>query len=209
MDLASIIALVSQHNVDPTTAPECSVDPEVTETVIGRNLPKPVRGKIPATTAHTGEQAAPIHHSTAPKTVERKIDKLDAKGFMGAMRKAKSRDESIVAICGYTGLTWNEVSSDFGNQDREARAAAMREIRAAQGIKVVVGPTREEKRNAERSMLGFVHGMPVPQQRLVLDLRARAQSAAEARDKATTDQERALHQQVLDAANKALAELGF
>ena len=208
MDLANIIALVSQHNVDPTTAPECSVDPEVTETVIGRNLPKPVRGKIPAT-AHTGEQAAPIHHSTAPKTVERFIDKLDAKGFMVAMRKAKTRDESIVAICGYTGLTWNVVSGDFGNQDREARAAAMREIRAAQGIKVIPGPSKEEKRSAERSMLGFVHGMPVPQQRLVLDLRARAQSAAEARDKATTDQERSMHQTVLDAANKALAELGF
>jgi hypothetical protein len=215
MDLANIIALVSQHNADPSTAPDIDDSPEVVETVIGRNLPRAKRGMsaadvvkaVTSTSTGDGSQSAPIHSGPKPVVVAQpETPKLDAKAFILAIRKAKTRDDSIAAIVGYTGLAWHVVSCDFGNQDREARAKASREL---SGKPIVLGPSREERKAAERSMTGFIHGMPVPQQRIVLDLRARAQSAAEARDKATTDQDRAMHQAVLTAANKALAELGF
>ena len=208
MSLANIISFVSIANVDPTTTPDHDDAPELTETVLGRNLPKPVRGKIPTITASeptTGEQAAPIHHGPKPVIVRPTFDKLDARGFLLACRKTKTRDEGIAAIVAYTGLDWNTVASNFGTQDQEARAKAQRELRGG----VAPGPTREEKRSAERSMSGFIAGLPVPQQRLVLDLRARAISAAESRDKATTPKERADFQDLLDKTNAALKELGF
>lgn len=224
MSLAAIISLVSQHNVDPTTTPDHDDSPEIVETVIGRNLPKPVRGKIPT---ETGEQAAPIHNKPAVfGMVMPERNTLDAKGFLLACRDAGKRSFEVVdqatgevrhvvkrddrevrgdlikAIHAYIGY---DTSRDFGPQDQEARAKAQRELRGG----VVPGPTREEKRSAERSMTGFVKGMPAPQQRLVRDLQARAVSLAESRDKATSSLERGQFQVLLDSTNAALKELGF
>lgn len=228
MSLANIIALVSQHNVDPTTTPDHDDSPEIVETVIGRNLPKPVRGKIPT---DTGEQAAPIHSNNEGKAMVHGLtmperNTLDAKAFLLACRDAgkrsfesvdqatgevrrvikvdqtKVRDDLICAIHAYCGY---DNRRDFGSQDAEARAKAQRELRGG----VVPGPTREEKRSAERSMTGFVKGMPAPQQRMVRDLQARAVSLAESRDKAATALERGQFQVLLDSTNAALKELGF
>lgn len=219
MSLANIIALVSQHNVDPTTTPDHDDSPEIVETVIGRNLPKPVRGKIPT---DTGEQAAPIHSNNEGKAMVHGLTmpekgSLDAKGYLLAVRnagkrpndkgalvfdKAHERNDLICAIHAYVGY---DNRRDFGTQDSEARAKAQRELRGG----VTPGPTREEKRSAERSMTGFVKGMPAPQQRMVRDLQARAVSLAESRDKATTALERGQFQVLLNECNKALAELGF
>lgn len=224
MSLAAIISLVSQHNVDPTTTPDHDDSPEIVETVIGRNLPKPVRGKIPT---ETGEQAAPIHNKPAVfGMVMPERNTLDAKAFLLACRDAgkrsfetvdqatgevrrvvkvdqsKVREDLICAIHAYCGF---DQTRDFGPQDQEARAKAQRELRGG----VVPGPTREEKRSAERSMTGFVAGMPAPQQRLVRDLQARAVSLAESRDKATSALERGQFQTLLNATNAALKELGF
>ena len=206
MSLANIIALVSQHNVDPTTTPDIDDSPAIVETVIGRNLPKPVRGKKQA--VETGEVAAPIHSTSQAPSMALQVEvvKLDARAFFKALSKSKTRDESIAAIAGYTGLSLQAVSADFGNADREARAAAQRELR---GAPVTTGPSREEIRAAHRSAAGFVAGMPAPQQRLVRDLRARAISLAESRDKATTAMERGQFQVLLDSTNAALKELGF
>jgi hypothetical protein len=225
MDLANIIALVTSAHIDPTTAPEVNVEPEVTETVIGRNLPKPVRGKIP-TTNETGEQAAPIHAKPAVFGVAMpERNTLDAKGFLLACRDAgkrsfekvnevtgevhtivkrdegKVREDIIKAIHAYVGY---DTSRDFGSQDNEARAKANRE---ASGRVVVAGPTREEQRSAARSMAGYVKGMPLPAQKLLANLRARGQAAAEAMIDAKSPEEKATHAAVLVQIRKAIAEL--
>lgn len=189
MDLAHIIALVSQHNADPTTSSEVNVDPEVVETVIGRNLPKPVRGK-----------PAPIHVTTAPTS---KMPTLDARGFFKALRHAKSRDEIIAAIVDYTGHERSTVAANFGTHDQEARAKAQRELRGG----VTPGPSREEKRSAERSMSGFTAGMPQPAQKLLANLKAREQAAVEAMIDAKTEQDRAMHGAVLAQIRAAIAQL--
>lgn len=225
MDLANIIALVSSAHIDPSTAPEINVEPEVTETVIGRNLPSKKQAKAEA--AAKGEVKAPIHAKPAVFGVAMpERNTLDAKGFLLACRDAgkrsfesvdqatgevrrvikvdqtKVRDDLICAIHAYCGY---DNRRDFGSQDAEARAKAQRELRGG----VVPGPTREEKRSAERSMTGFVKGMPAPQQRMVRDLQARAVSLAESRDKAATALERGQFQVLLDSTNAALKELGF
>lgn len=191
MSLANLIALVSSVNVDPNTASEINDGPEIVETVIGRNLPKPVRGK---------KVPAPIHNQVAAQVVT-----IDANTFMSKMRKARDRNEQIQAIMEYTGKDRTTVSSNFGTFDQESRARAMREIRGVN----TAGPSRAEQRQAERSAAGFVAGMPKPQQRIVLDLQARAVSLAESRDNAKTDAERAQYQTLLNATNEALSQMGF
>lgn len=224
MDLANIIALVTSAHIDPTTAPEVNVDPEVTETVIGRNLPKPVRGKKQA--SEQGAVAAPIHAKPAVFGVAMpERNTLDAKGFLLACRDAgkrsfettnevtgevttvvkrdesKVREDLIRAIHAYVGY---DQGRDFGSQDAAARAKANRE---ASGRVVVAGPTREEQRAASRSMSGFVAGMPLPAQKLLANLRAREQTAAEAMIDASTPEEKAQHAAVLTQIRKAIAEL--
>jgi len=212
MDLANIIALVSSAHVDPTTAPEVNVDPEVTETVIGRNLPKPERGSK----KQASNQAAPIHSkASAPGVALNTGDKLDAKSFILAMRNAgkrwvegkgqvfdknHERNDQIQAIASYTGY---DNARDFGSQQQAAMAQAQRELRGG----VTPGPTREEKRAAERSMSGYVAGMPLPAQKLLANLRAREQAAAEAMIDAKTPEEKAAHKQLLDTIRKAIDEL--
>jgi hypothetical protein len=223
MSLANIIALVTSAHIDPNTAPEVNVDPEVTETVIGRNLPKPVRGKKQV--SETGEQAAPIHGKPAVFGVAMpERNTLDAKSFLLACRDAgkrsfektndvtgevytlvkvdqsKVREDLICAIHAYIGY---DTARDFGPQDIEARTKAQRELRGG----VVPGPTREEKRAAERSMSGFVAGMPLPSRKLLANLRAREQSAAEAMIDAKTSEEKASHAAVLTQIRQAIAEL--
>ena len=224
MDLANIIALVTSAHIDPSTAPEVNVDPEVTETVIGRNLPKPVRGKKQA--VESGAVAAPIQAKPAVFGVAMpERNTLDAKSFLLACRDAgkrsfekvnevtgevhtvvkvdssKVREDLIKAIHAYCGY---DTSRDFGSQDTAARAKANRE--ASKRV-VVAGPTREEQRAASRSMAGYVKGMPLPAQKLLANLRAREQSAAEAMIDAKTPEEKAAHAKVLETIRTAIAEL--
>jgi hypothetical protein len=113
---------------------------------------------------------------------------------------SKVRDDIIKAIHAYCGY---DVSRDFGSQDIEARAKAQRELRGG----VVPGPSREEQRSAARSMAGYVKGMPLPAQKLLANLRAREQAAAEAMIDATSDADKATHQAMLVTIRKAIAEL--
>lgn len=204
MDLANLIALVSAANVDPSSAPEINVEPEVTETLIGRNLPKVGRGKKLA--AVLAAVTAPIHSTAqAPSvtTTAAPVEKLDARAFFKALSKAKTREENIAAIAGYTGQTALVIGADFGNADREARAAAQRELRGTP----VAGPSREEIRAAHRSAAGFVAGMPAPAQKLLANLVAREKAAVNAMIDAKSPEEKAAHAKVLETIRTAIAEL--
>lgn len=214
MDLANIIALVSQHNADPTTSPEVE-EQVVIETVIGRNIPKAPRGSKAHAKDASGAVAAPIHDG--PKVFGVTLPErntLDAKGFLLAARnagkrfkengapffdKAQERNDLICAIHAYVGY---DNRRDFGSQDVEARAKAQRELRG-----VAPGPTREEKRSVERTLSGFVAGMPQPAQKLLANLRAREQAAVEAMIDAKTEQDRATHAAVLEQIRAAIAQL--
>lgn len=224
MDLANIIALVSSAHIDPNTSSEVNVDPEVTETVIGRNLPSKKQAKAEA--ARKGEVKAPIHDKPAVFGVAMpERNTLDAKGFLLACRDAgkrsfekvnevtgevhtivkrdegKVREDIIKAIHAYIGY---DTSRDFGSQDTEARTRANRE---ASGRVVVASPDRNEVRAAHRSVAGYVHGMPLPAQKLLANLRAREQAAAEAMIDAKTPEEKAAHKAMLDTIRKAIAEM--
>lgn len=224
MDLANIIALVSSAHIDPNTSSEVNVEPEVTETVIGRNLPSKKQAKAEA--AAKGEVKAPIHAKPAVFGVAMpERNTLDAKGFLLACRDAgkrsfekvnevtgevhtivkrdegKVREDIIKAIHAYIGY---DTSRDFGSQDTEARTRANRE---ASGRVVVAGPDRNEVRAAHRSVAGYVHGMPLPAQKLLANLRAREQAAAEAMIDAKTPEEKAAHKAMLDTIRKAIAEM--
>ena len=224
MDLANIIALVTSAHIDPTTAPEVNVDPEVTTTVIGRNMPKAPRGKKQA--VESGAVAAPIHAKPAVFGVAMpERNTLDAKGFLLACRDAgkrsfekvnevtgevhtvvkrdegKVREDLIKAIHAYIGY---DTSRDFGSQDIEARTKANRE---ASGRIVTAGLDRSEVKAANRSLAGYIHGMPKPSQVLLANLRAREQAAAEAMIDAKTEAEKATHKAMLVTIRKAIDEL--
>lgn len=220
MDLSAIIALVSSHNADPSTTPDHD------EPTVGF-LVRSTEPKASKPRASSGEQAAPIHdRPTIFGMVLPEKNTLDAKGFLLACRDAgkrsvekvnettgevirsvkfdqsKVREDLICAIHAYVGY---DNRRDFGSQDVEARAKAQRELRGG----VVPGPTREEKRAAERSLSGFVAGMPTPAHRILLNLQAREQAAADAMLAAKTDAERKAQRQVLDQIQAAIAQLGF
>lgn len=187
MDLANIIALVSSHNADPTTTPDI-IEEEITHTVVKRG-------------AIVEKVAAPIQGAPAPKVMALpQTGTLDAQGFMKAARSAKGRNEMIAAIAAYCGYSH---SGNFGTQEQEARAKAMREIRGVN----TAGPSRAEQRAAARSVAGFVHGMPDPSQRILANLRARETAAVEAMLSAKSDSEKAAHKVVLDQIQKAIDEM--
>lgn len=213
MSLASIIALVSSANVDPSAMPDHD-EVETVSTVIGRNAP--AKGKKSAIVAK-GEQKAPIHDG--PKvfgvTMPTK-GTINARDFLKAMLNAgrrtdehgmrftdpqEVRNDKIQAIAAFVGY---DTRRDFGGQEIDATASAQREIR---GYKAT-GPTREEQRAASRTLSGFVAGMPQPSQRLLLNLQAREQSTVAAMLAAETDKARNEAKAMLVQIQAAIAELG-
>lgn len=177
MSLASIIALVSTVNADPSARAdhEEPADPQ--------------------------EQARPIHNPTPMKgmTLPEK-GTLDARGFILAVRKAKDRQETIQAIAAYCGYRLN---GDFGSQDQAARAQAQRELRGERPL----GPSRQEQRQANRSAVGFVAGMPKPAQRILLNLQARERAAAAAMLDAKTEAEKEQYRSLLGQIQTAINEM--
>lgn len=223
MSLAALVSLIASANVDPSTASEIEVAPEVTETVIGRNMPRKERASKKEV---KGAVAAPIQHKPAVfGVVMPDRNTLDAKSFLLACREAgkrtftttnevtgevtsvvkrdetKVREDIIKAIHAYCGY---DVGRDFGSQDTAARAQAGREL---SNKPIVVGPSREEVKAANRSLAGYIHGMPSPARVLLSNLRAREQAAAEAMIDAKTDEERATHKVMLDQIRTAIGEL--
>jgi hypothetical protein len=92
----------------------------------------------------------------------------DAKGFIVALRKAKSRDEQIAVIAGYRGY---DPKLDFGSNEYRAKSQALRELRP------------EPKAPASgviATVKGYVAGMPNDHAKRVKDLLARERLAADA-----------------------------
>lgn len=160
-------------------------------------------------------KAAVASHSLAPKTeavanvrILPTVGTLEAKGFMVAMRRAKSRDESIFAIAAYMG--YND-AQDFGSQELAARTKAVREIKGTP----VGGMSLDEKRAASRSVTGFVAGLPDNTKREVENLLARETTSAdsliqhekEAADASRTTEERFLSKGLADFERDRLAHI--
>jgi hypothetical protein len=185
MSLANVIALVSSINADPSATPDHDEE-KVTTTVVKRG-------------AIVEKVEAPIHNPTPAKGVSLpEKGTYDAKSFILACRKARTRDELMQAIAGYCGY---DNRRDFGSQEQTARAKAQRELRGAPKTTANVAPSR--------SLAGFVAGMPQPSHRILLNLQARERATVDAMIAAQTEEERAQHRAMLDTIQKTIAELGF
>lgn len=199
MSLANLIALVSSVNADPTTTPDIIEEETHIISVVRNAAPKSSKvSKAP-------KASAPIQDPNAGKSMTPGLalpdrNTLDAKSFLLTVRRAKDRNEVIQAIHAYCGYN---PSGNFGTQEQEARAKAQREIRGVN----TAGPSLAEKRQANRSVAGYVAGMPDPSQRILSNLRARETAAVEAMISAKTEEERAAHKVVLSQVQQAIDEL--
>lgn len=100
---------------------------------------------------------------------------IGARAFLMMMNHAKSRDEKIVAIASFIGY---QTGGDFATQEMGAMAKAKGEISPVKAT----GPSLAETRSAQRSVAGYVAGMPDALRRTVLDLNGRIQLALDARN---------------------------
>jgi hypothetical protein len=101
------------------------------------------------------------------------IGSLGAHGFVVMMRKARDRQEKILAMqafCGY------DPKGDYGSQEMAAMMGAKRELSPIDAS----GPSLAEERSAKRNALGFIKGMPDNQKKMVQDLLAREKLATDA-----------------------------
>jgi hypothetical protein len=145
-------------------------------------MPETVTAKVTATVSKPRAKSAPVEvvnvpsTNTAPAPVVVALPakgSLDAKGFILASRKAKSRDEVIHAIAAFVGY---DSKRDFGSQEMSAKLLAQREL---SGKPVVAAPF---KRSIIPSTAGYVAGMPDHNRRALNDLLGRERLAAETRD---------------------------
>jgi len=143
-------------------------------------------------TQHAAEQAAiapPVIITRGARVTEvaqPAVVKLDAKGFLVAMRNAgrrqnqegrwftnpsKVREDSIAAIHAYVGY---DRAGNFGPQELAARTKANRELTG----RPFQGPSLAETKAAHRSAAGFVAGVPDSDAKGIQDLLAREVLAA-------------------------------
>jgi hypothetical protein len=121
-----------------------------------------------------GSQAAPINPSgngAKPQVVSIELPPKgthDAEGFILAMRKAKTRNESIQAIAGFVGYN---LTDNFGTQELRAMSAAKLAMRP-----IVAG----KDRTVRETVKGYIAGMPDHQSKHLANLLARERAAAEA-----------------------------
>lgn len=101
------------------------------------------------------------------------IGSLGAHGFVTMMRKARDRQEKILAMQAFCGF---DPRGDYGSQEMTAMMAAKRELSPVDAS----GPSHAEQRSAARSAQGFVRGMPDNQKKIVQDLLAREKLATDA-----------------------------
>jgi hypothetical protein len=100
---------------------------------------------------------------------------IGAKAFIMMMNRAKSRDEKVAAIAAYIGY---DGRLDYASQEMAAHAKAKGEIRPVDAS----GPSRAERQTAQRSVKGYVAGMPDGTRKLVHDLMGRLQLALDTRN---------------------------
>lgn len=98
---------------------------------------------------------------------------LGAKGFLIAMRDARSRDEKILAIAAYCGF---DNRGDYGAQELAATSRAKRELKP---IAVKPGEAPYSRNGGRVDGVGYVAGKPDSIQALIGNLEARERLAAE------------------------------
>lgn len=84
----------------------------------------------------------------------------DAKGFIIALRQAKTRDEQIACIAGFRGY---DAKKDFGSNEYLAKSQALRELHPSSNA-----PDSSVRISA--SIRGYVAGMPNEHAKRVMDL---------------------------------------
>lgn len=140
-------------------------------------------------------QGSTVTKDVAPTVVAPFFPKLDAKGFLSAMRGAKTREERIAILEAYNGYNHAE---NYGSQLLVAEMKAKRELRGAP----LGGIDREEQRAAYRSATGFVAGLPDNAKRRLDNLLAQEKKHAEdliQHDKDSQDMKRTAEERTLSA----------
>lgn len=121
--------------------------------VVETKLVKSTKNKKPASSHQESTQVAPKVAAPIGSYKLPEKGSLGAHGFLKMMRSAKDRQEKILAIAAFIGY---DVAGDFGSQEMAASFAAKRELNPID----TRGPSMKEERDAKRSALGFVSGMP-------------------------------------------------
>jgi hypothetical protein len=172
----------------------------VTVTVVGSLNPTTRTKAVKAKSKTVPIQGNPEKKATVHGAIMVEKGSLEAKGFLHAMRHARTRDEQITAISAYIGYDRRQ---DFGPQDVAARAQAQREVSG----KVVRGPTRSEQQSAARTLTGYVAGMPDNLQRQIANLLGQETVAADAligHEKDAADKSRSTVDRTLSAGLVAI-----
>jgi hypothetical protein len=172
-------------------------------TVTRNATPRPLvqyKGNKPASklaqvkAAKAAEQAAQVAEQTVsndkrPALVVLQLPKagtLDAKGYFTAQRRAKTRDERIVAIAGYIGY---DVSAQYAEQEMAANMKANRTLRP-------ITPLAAPVHTALPTLKGYVAGMP--------DMMSRSQDNLQGRQVVAAEQVADLMRKARDASDPAV-----
>jgi len=100
---------------------------------------------------------------------------IGAKAFIMMMNRARDLPEKRAAIAAFIGYN---AGLSFAENEMAANQRAKGEISPVKAT----GPSREEIRSAQRSVAGYVAGMPDATRRAILDLQGRIQLALDARN---------------------------
>lgn len=196
---AALSFMMGQHMAEEQ-ARDAQREPETSTEVT--MVPRPSKPRKVSTSYIAAVASHSIHQPEVKATIPSSHPEkgsLEARGFILAMRRAKTRSESIFAIAAFIGY---DNSKDFGSQELAAMSAAKREL---SGPTHCVSPA--EKRATFRSLTGFVAGLPDTTQRKVADLLARETASAEAlisHEKDAADSSRTTADRTL---SKGLAEV--
>ena len=107
--------------------------------------------KLPQETK--AENSEPKVRVSVPSIPLPPVGSLDAKGYLKASVRARTRDERIQAIAGFIG--WDH-AIPLGIQEFQAKSKAQRELHPVSAD----GPSREEIKQAQREVKGWVPGLP-------------------------------------------------
>ncbi len=137
---------------------------------------KPAAVKVaPAAAEPAAKPTTPSPNGAVPTIALPAAGTIGAKAFIMMMNRAKSREESIIAIASYIGY---DGRLTYAEQEMTAKLRAKGEISPVK----VTGPSREEIRSAQRSATGYVAGMPDMIRKTVQDLIGRENLAVMTRN---------------------------
>lgn len=171
IEAAALAFMMGQHTAEETARDaQRKADEVKVDVTFNPASPKPRKGSFdPNNKSHAVHVVS--HSTPVAAKVSSNVGSLEARGFLKALRDAKTRDERIFAIDCYVG--YNN-AQDFGSQLMAAEMQAKREMRGGP-IQVV---TPKERDAAYRNKPGFVAGIPDVMGREVQNLAARETLAA-------------------------------